>query len=462
MIDFLDFLNNHVLGGNDGAGGMGTSAMKVMQDYAQQHLGFNLPPDEIVQSVQDASTFFNIGMPAEIHYGQMTGVCNHMADTMADDVLYISPKQMSNMNITQQDAFDLVMTHECAHRALQGINTHFNDHQEELCCDMLAGVRAGLNPDDLSMKAINAMKDSLRNTQGTASHPAGADRVAIIDEGVKFAQAYYDEHQCAPSLYECIDHFNELQGLQGDHAVNDIHQLVTLRPDDAPEAVKAYSSQEINNRVHKAERDMEHWKAEWESHLKLARHDMWRESEMAHARSCQRKYEEAKQAYNHWRNEKPDDFKGYTGDDIEWLEKQVRISSGIEQAHWLDKLDWARSHVHGFVSAEDVGADAATSDVPDKGFVDDISFGSGFSEEQPMFTYEQLLEAGFSEPIAHNILNTEMPHSYSQQELHDVLYSDNPLESYNRMMEEKAQAAINRADELEARIGRDFGVFAIV
>ena len=79
-----------------------------------------------------------------------------------------------------------------------------------------------------------------------------------------------------------------------------------------------------------------------------------------------------------------------------------------------------------------------------------------------MFTYEQLLEAGFSESIAHNILNTEMHHSYSQQELHDVRYSDNPLESYNRMMEEKAQAAINHADALEARIGRDFGVFAIV
>lgn len=463
MIDFLDFLNNLVLNVDDG--NAGTSAMDVMHEYAQQHLGFDLKPDEIVQSVEEASAFFNIDMPAEIHYGQMTGVCNHMADTMADDVLYICPNQMTAMHITAQDAFDLVMTHEGAHRALQGIDTHFNDHQEELCCDMLAGVRAGLNPEDLSMDAIEAMKASLADTIASDTHPAGADRVEIIDKGVEFAQAYYAEHHCAPSLYECIDHFNELQGLQGADAVNDIHGLVTLRPDDAPEAVKAYSRDEINSRMHKAQRDMEYWKSQWEDHLHLAKHDMWRESELAHARSCQRKYEAAKQEYNHWRNEKPDVIKGYTNSDIDWLEHQVRISSGSEQAHWLEKLNWATAHIHHYASSETAGSVGYSSDdtvTPPTEAIGTVAFGSGFTEEQPMFTYDQLRDAGFSDHLANSMLNPEMPHSYSQQELHDILYSENPLEAYNQMIDAKAQAAINRADALEKQIGRDFGIFATI
>ena len=530
MIDFLDFLNNLVLGGDDGGAGAGTgtSAMNMMQNYAQQH-GFNLEPNEIVQSVQEASAFFNIDMPASIQYGEMTGVCNHMANSMADDVLYISPQQMTAMHITAQDAFNLVMTHEGAHRALQGIETHFNDHQEELCCDMLSGVRAGLNPQDLSIDAIEAMKASLADTVASDTHPAGADRVEIIDEGVKFGQDYYSEHHCAPSLYECIDHFNELQGLQGADAVNDIHGLVTLRPDDAPEAVKAYSRQEIDSRMHKAQRDMDYWKSQWEDHLRLAKHDMWHESEMAHARSCQRKYEAAKQEYNHWRYEKPDDIKGYTDSDIDWLEHQVRISGGSEQAHWLEKLNWATHHVSGFVADEtasmaDNAGDLSVDDsvhgfVNDKGWhlkqaeheqkeveyyrkqmehalkdgkistardyeyqmkrheklmkshlddaqrstklfaaPSDVPFTGSF-EGFVMPSFEELQDMGFSDHIAHGMLNPDMPHSYTQQELQTVLSSDNPLEAYNKMMDAKAHAAMAKADALEARIGRDFGIF---
>ena len=66
---------------------------------------------------------------------------------------------------------------------------------------------------------------------------------------------------------------------------------------------------------------------------------------------------------------------------------------------------------------------------------------------------------GFSDHIAHGMLNPDMPHSYTQQELQTVLSSDNPLEAYNQMMDAKAHAAMAKADALEARIGRDFGIF---
>lgn len=334
MIDFLDYLNNLVL---DVEGASQTSAMDMMQEYAQVH-DFDLTADQIVQSVQDASAFFNIEMPAAIQYGQVTGVCTHLASIMGDDILYIDPEQMADMHITDQQAFDLVMTHEGAHRALQGLDTHFNSHQEELCCDMMAGIRAGLN--EIPEDAIECMKASLADTHASDTHPEGTARVEVIDEGVRFAQEYYELHHCAPSLYECIDHFNEFEGLT---EVNEIHGLVTLRPEDAPEAIKEYSKQEINSRMHKAKNEMDYWKSQWAKHLDLAKHDMWRECELSHAHSCQRKYEEAKQEYNHWKYEKPDDVThAYTSTDINWLENKVRITDGVEQSYWLEKLDWVK------------------------------------------------------------------------------------------------------------------------
>ena len=339
MIDFLDFLNNLVL---DVEGTSQTSAMDMMQhyQYAQGHT-FDLSTQDIVDSVHNASAFFNIDMPESIQFGEMTGVCTHLASVMGDDILYVDPIQMTSMGITDQQAFDLVMTHEGAHRALQGIETNFTDHQEELCCDMMAGVRAGLNPDDLSMDAIDCMKASLAGTLESDTHPAGAMRVDIIDKGVKFGQEYYAQYHCPPSLYECIDHFNELQGL---HEVNDIHGLVTLRPDDAPESVKAYSAEEIEARALKAEQEMNYWKSQWENHLNNVEDSMWHESEVSHADAFHRNYEEARQAFLHWSHETPDIAHEYSSSDMEWLEDKVRTATEHEQGYWLEKLKWAKAH----------------------------------------------------------------------------------------------------------------------
>ncbi len=356
MIDFLDFLNNLVL---DVEGTSQTSAMDMMQhlEYADGHT-FDLSPNDIVDSVHSASAFFNIDMPASIQYGELTGVCTHLASTMGDDILYIDPVQMTDMEITDQQAFDLVMTHEGAHRALQGIETNFTDHQEELCCDMMAGIRAGLNPDDLSPEAIKCMKASLEGTLESDTHPAGDLRVKIIDEGVQFGRDYFAKYHCAPSLYECIDHFNELQGLT---EVNEIHGLVTLRPDDAPAAVNAYSAEEIEARMLKAEHEMNYWKEQWENHLSNAEESMWHESEVSHADAFHRNYEEARQAFLHWSHEIPDIAHAYSPSDIEWLEDKVRTASEHEQGYWLEKLNWAKEHSLE-VSDEDVSFQGRRAD----------------------------------------------------------------------------------------------------
>lgn len=458
-MDFLDFLNNLVLGGEETPQ---ISAMDMMQQYAATH-HFDLSIDQIVQSVQEASNFFNIDMPSTIQSGVMTGVCNHMADTMTDDVLYINEHQMESMGITGKEAFDLVMTHEGAHRALQSLDTQFNSQQEELCCDMMAGVRAGLN--DISDGAIGAMKASLINTCETDTHPAGTSRVQIIDDGVQYAKDYLAEHNCSPSISECINHFNELQNLQGSDAIDDSHGLVTLRPDDAPPAIKEYTQKEINERLLSAQSKMDYWEMELQN-CQNHQGNMWQESENAYVNSCKEKYEMAQREHNFWSQQEPDSgIHGYTTSDIEWLEKQVRISSGTEQEHWLDKLEWAKKHVHGYYMPTDFenldswekdpyGTERASSMV--RYFSDN---SGGFSEEQPMFTYEQLRNIGFDDRIANHMLDLDAHHSYSQRELFDVLYnSENPVDAYNKLMDGKVEIAINKADALIESIEQDFNI----
>ena len=235
MIDF-DFLNGTLLGEE-------TSIMDVMHKFMGDWFDrFDLKDAQVLASVQDASDFFNMDAPASVQYGWTTGVATALQDTVADDVLLINKQQMTNMGITTQEAFDLVMTHEGAHRALQSYDI-YNDHQEELCCDTMAGVRAALN--NVSDKAIQAMKASLEDTVACDTHPAGKDRVAAIEDGYQFAKDYITAHGCAPTFNECLEHFNELHGITiGD--VNDvkglvytthdfqIEELVPLRPDNVP------------------------------------------------------------------------------------------------------------------------------------------------------------------------------------------------------------------------------------
>ena len=235
MIDF-DFLNGTLLGEE-------TSIMDVMHKFMGDWFDrFDLKDAQVLASVQDASDFFNMDAPASVQYGWTTGVATALQDTVADDVSLINKQQMTNMGITTPEAFDLVMTHEGAHRALQG-NDIYNDHQEELCCDTMAGVRAALN--NVSDKAIQAMKASLEDTVACDTHPAGKDRVAAIEDGYQFAKDYITAHGCAPTFNECLEHFNELHGITiGD--VNDvkglvytthdfqIEELVPLRPDNVP------------------------------------------------------------------------------------------------------------------------------------------------------------------------------------------------------------------------------------
>ena len=184
----------------------------------RQIFGDRLSNEMIADSVQNASDFFNIDSPDVIAEHWTTGVYNNDTNLYSDDILIFNADELMSMGITGQDGLDLVMTHECAHRSLQGMNTGFSSHQEELCCDFMAGVRAGLNNIDVSQ-----MENSLMFTLESETHPAGTARVESIESGVEFAREYYAQYNMAPTFEDCLENFIE-QNIQDNDASMEIRE----------------------------------------------------------------------------------------------------------------------------------------------------------------------------------------------------------------------------------------------
>ena len=234
----------------------------------RMNYGETLTDEMIVNSVQQASDFFNIDNPMAIVEDWTTGVYPNMDISPIDDVLIFNREQLVGMGITEQEGLDLVMTHECAHRALQGMShLGFDSHQEELCCDFMAGVRAGLNGIDVSQ-----MENSLADTPVSDTHPDGADRVDSIEAGVRFAQEYHAAHGVAPSFSDCLDYFTgnaDLADLAPDGQITLRPESTFMAYESSGEAVgsvafadseieegvgtiKEYTQSEINSHVKKA------------------------------------------------------------------------------------------------------------------------------------------------------------------------------------------------------------------
>ena len=294
----------------------------------RMNYGETLTDEMIVNSVQQASDFFNIDNPMAIAEDWTTGVYPNMDVSPIDDVLIFNREQLVGMGITEQEGLDLVMTHECAHRALQGMShLGFDSHQEELCCDFMAGVRAGLNGIDVSQ-----MESSLADTPVSNTHPGGADRVDSIEEGVKFAQEYYATHGVAPTFSECLDYFT------GNEDLADLapEGQITLRPehatsvfaaydssteslggigfidsdiDESNPSFKGYTKEEINRNVAKAEKEQRYHESMARHHASMAKSALSEASEKSHINDAeihQKRANEYKSEAQRWRNTKPD------------------------------------------------------------------------------------------------------------------------------------------------------------
>lgn len=267
LLDFLniDFLHDHL--------------PDSWFDNFHKAWGDSLTDEMVLQSVQEASDFFNMNAPMDVHEDWTTGVMTGIPFTENDDILVFNRQQMLDMGITDKEGFDLVMTHEGAHRALQGLNTGFDSHQEELCCDYMAGVRAGLNGMD-----EGKMEASLSGTPESETHPDGAARVAAIEAGVSFAHDYMEAHNGVPPTFsDCLDHFNRTD-VYASTVTPQEAEHVTLRPEVAfadvdnttdGHELKGYTQHDVEWYEHQARitsgTEQAHWlkEAEWaKNHLK--------------------------------------------------------------------------------------------------------------------------------------------------------------------------------------------------
>lgn len=176
-----------------------------------------LTHDMIEESVARICDFFHIESPMGIEEGMSTSVNLGNTSTYGDEILFYNCEQLESMGITGQDGLDLVMTHEGTHIALQDLDTGFNSYQEELCCDYMAGVRAGLNGMD-----VTQLENAFDGLSHDATHPDGSFRIEAIENGVEFAKEYMASHGVAPTFDECLEDF------KGEY-MQDVAELSHLR-----------------------------------------------------------------------------------------------------------------------------------------------------------------------------------------------------------------------------------------
>ncbi len=226
------------------------------------HYSGSLTLDDVNASIQSASDFFNMESPMIVSEGWTTGVFNRNLTTVNDDVLIFNPDQLQNMGITEKEGLDLVMTHENTHRALQGIETGFSDHQEELCCDYMSGVRAGLN-------SINTEQivNSLVSTPETITHPAGELRIEAIREGQEFASNFLAENGHAPTFDDCLEHFKSSDAFS--HTADPLALVPNIGGSD--EDFHGYTQADVEWYEHQARISSGSEQAHWLKEAKWAR-----------------------------------------------------------------------------------------------------------------------------------------------------------------------------------------------
>lgn len=319
-MDFLDNFDN-----------INSDAFQPLQDMfpdgwfdnIRQLYGDTLSDNMIMQSVEETCDFFHVDEPAMVSEGWTTGVYPNNNFTLQDDVLIFNRNELLEMGITGKDGLDLVMTHEFTHRALQGMDIGFDSHQEELCCDFMAGVRAGLNGID-----VTQMENSLIHTPECETHPAGTDRVESIEAGVSFAQQYYAEYNMAPTFDECLDYFSDNTDLKEFTSEDQI----TLRQEDtytvytslengesigyvkdnldeSNPSFKGYTQDEINRKLAKAEKEQRYHEGLVRHHKSMANHALSDADREAHIRDAgihQKRADTYKSEAQKWKWTKPD------------------------------------------------------------------------------------------------------------------------------------------------------------
>lgn len=212
--------------------------------------------EQVMQSVHDTCEFFGMPDPALTTAGPATGVYTNLDFTPADDVLLYNADELNMLGVTGKDGLDLVMTHECAHRELQDMMTGFNAHQEELCCDFMVGVRAGLNDIDVS-----SLQNALGGMEETFTHPDGQLRIEAVEQGMEYAKEFLSIHGEAPTFNDCYEQFcSDTMAQLG----NEFSGFVTS--EEISNQVQELSQQALERELDGEEIIMRHYKNVMEAH----------------------------------------------------------------------------------------------------------------------------------------------------------------------------------------------------
>ena len=189
--------------------------------------GFDAPMTQEMMddSVARARDFFDVGSSLEMGLGGQNAFglegANHFVGEsfgfMGFEDSFFNPSQFEGMGLSAQDSLDLLMTHEGTEMLLNGMDTGFNSFQEELCCDYMAGVRAGLIGMDVSH-----IEHSFSEIPLQMGHADGDYRAAAFAEGVAFANEFVGIYGSEPSFMDCLESYNDGQIA---HDIADMAQL---------------------------------------------------------------------------------------------------------------------------------------------------------------------------------------------------------------------------------------------
>ena len=169
---------------------MGISMEGFLTNARKSYLS-SLSEDQILYAINSACDYFHIPYPVIIqNLTNYSGGCTMFVDynprSYGDDVLCYNMHELAKLNVGTQDAFSLIMTHECAHRVLQGTRFEGPNNgrwQNELAADFLMGTRAGF----FDIKSISYVIEGLGKTGGSDTHPKGWLRANFIRHGVDIA-----------------------------------------------------------------------------------------------------------------------------------------------------------------------------------------------------------------------------------------------------------------------------------
>ncbi len=206
--------------------------------------------DMFSDSMSQLHDFFNLDTQMTLDQIEKTVMDWDGAESVIHNLWSFDISQLNDLGIANQDALNLIMTHDMTDFALQSQDVEFNTFQRELCGDFMTGVRAGIDNIDIS-QLENSIQDN------NLDQISGRYHIEAIEQGVKFAHEYMAAHDATPSFDDCLDNFNngslqnmaELAGMEHDLYIEECNmehyrQMLENDPDNVT-ARQQYNESEL-------------------------------------------------------------------------------------------------------------------------------------------------------------------------------------------------------------------------